>query len=245
MGYSARKNIIALGQRRLSASTVTVECDGQIASSLGDVTSRTFKKEKTIARHPDPVLEKRILSAAVSLWRHGGAEALTMRAVAHAAGTNTPSVYRRFKDRRGLLRAILMHHVDRVRNHLQHQQTAQEIAESYLEFALHHANEHRLFTEEAYLLRVPTGRVGPYPIGDCRPDFALSEQALATELGGVPEDHAHLALQICSILDGAAMMLLNKTLPDGYEKHLKDACRSGVSAIIEQAKKSRAMAAHG
>ena len=30
-----------------------------------------------------------------------------MRAVARAAGTNTPSVYRRFKDRRALLRALL------------------------------------------------------------------------------------------------------------------------------------------
>ena len=162
-----------------------------------------------------------------------------MRAVAHAARTNTPSVYRRFKGRRCLLRAILIHHVGRVRNRLQHQETAQKIAESYLEFALHNPNVHRLFTEEAHLLRVPTGRVRPSPIGDCRPDFAFAEQALAKELGGVPEDHTHLALQICSILDGATMMLLNKTLPDAYEKDLKAACRSGVSAIIEQAKNSR------
>jgi AcrR family transcriptional regulator len=165
-----------------------------------------------------------------------------MRAVAQAAGTTTPTVYRRFKDRRGLLRAILMKHVRRIRSHLRHQQTAQKIAESYLEFALQNPNEHRLFIEEARLLRVPTGRAEPYPIGDCRPDFALAEQALAKELGGVPEDHTHLALQMCLILDGAAMMLLNRTMPDVYEKHLKDACRSAVSAIIEQAKKPLAVA---
>ena len=48
-------------------------------------------------RPPDPDLEERILKAARKLWKKGGENALTMRAVAKAAGTkNTPAVYRRF-----------------------------------------------------------------------------------------------------------------------------------------------------
>src|SRR5436309_2943122 len=60
-----------------------------------------------MARHSDPELEDRILQAARKLWHDGGEEALSMRAVAKAAGTNTPAVYMRWlevlaTDRRGL-----------------------------------------------------------------------------------------------------------------------------------------------
>ena len=58
-------------------------------------------------RHPDPDLEDRILKAAHRLWQKGGEKSLTMRAVARAAGTNTPAVYRRFKDRHDLVRGLL------------------------------------------------------------------------------------------------------------------------------------------
>ena len=52
-------------------------------------------------RHPDPDLEDRILSAAQRLWTRGGEKSLTMRAVARAARTNTPAVYRRFETGEG------------------------------------------------------------------------------------------------------------------------------------------------
>ena len=58
-------------------------------------------------RRPDPDLEALILKAAQKLWRKGGEKALTMRAVAKAARTNTPSVYRRFRTREDILRALL------------------------------------------------------------------------------------------------------------------------------------------
>ena len=55
-------------------------------------------------RHPDPDLEQRILDAASRLWARGGEKALTMRAVAKAAGTTTPTVYERYRDRDDILR---------------------------------------------------------------------------------------------------------------------------------------------
>ena len=57
-------------------------------------------------RHPDPDLEQRILGAASRLWARGGEKALTMRAVAKAAGTTTPTVYERYRDRDDILRAL-------------------------------------------------------------------------------------------------------------------------------------------
>ena len=57
-------------------------------------------------RHPDPDLEQHILGAASRLWSRGGERALTMRAVAKAAGTTTPTVYERYRDRDAILRAL-------------------------------------------------------------------------------------------------------------------------------------------
>ena len=60
-----------------------------------------------MARHSDPDLEARILQAARRLWHKGGESALSMRAIAKAAGTNTPAMYRRFRTRADILRALV------------------------------------------------------------------------------------------------------------------------------------------
>src|SRR6266567_46791 len=63
--------------------------------------------EAAMPRHSDPNLEGRIIGAARKLWHKGGERALSMRAVAKAAGTNTPAVYRRFRTREQILRALV------------------------------------------------------------------------------------------------------------------------------------------
>jgi len=57
-------------------------------------------------RQPDSHLEERIINAAYKLWVNGGEHALTMRAVAKEAGTTTPTLYERFKDKSDLLAAL-------------------------------------------------------------------------------------------------------------------------------------------
>ncbi len=96
-------------------------------------------------RHPDPDLEDRILNAAQALWKRGGEKSLTMRAVARAAGTNTPAVYRRFKDRRDLLRALLLRTVARLRRRFEAGENLEAMAESYIEEALRLPHEYKLF----------------------------------------------------------------------------------------------------
>src|ERR1700740_269607 len=59
-----------------------------------------------LPRQADPQLEKRILDAACRLWSRGGEKALTMRGVANAAGTTTPTVYERYRNRNDILRAV-------------------------------------------------------------------------------------------------------------------------------------------
>lgn len=48
----------------------------------------------------------RLLTAAEALLEHGGLEAATIPAIAHAAGVSVGSVYRRFPDKDALLRAV-------------------------------------------------------------------------------------------------------------------------------------------
>ena len=96
-------------------------------------------------RHPDPDLEERVLKAADGLWKRGGERALTMRAVARAAGTNTPAVYRRFKNREDLIRGLLLRIASRIGQQFEQSQTLEQMAEAYVEFALKMPNEYELF----------------------------------------------------------------------------------------------------
>ena len=87
-----------------------------------------FAEGEDIPRQPDPELEARILEAADALWRRGGEKALTMRAVAKAARTNTPAVYRRFKDREHLIRGrTALSNPKRIREQFERGETVQGI----------------------------------------------------------------------------------------------------------------------
>jgi len=54
-------------------------------------------------RKADAHLEGRILAAAYRIWSKRGEHALTMRAVALASGTTTPTLYERFSNKDDLL----------------------------------------------------------------------------------------------------------------------------------------------
>jgi AcrR family transcriptional regulator len=190
-------------------------------------------------RHPDPDLEERILNAADVLWRRGGEHALTMRAVAQAAGTNTPAVYRRFKDRQDLVRGLLLRIAARIRGHFLQGETLEEMAEAYVEYALRLPHEYELFYSHARWLTLPKKGGKPRPIRESRPNFALVEQLLAKQLGGSPEDHTQLALELWAVLHGTTMLLVNKSIPEGHEEQLRTACRVAVRALVGDAAKQK------
>jgi AcrR family transcriptional regulator len=188
-------------------------------------------------RQPDPDLEDRILNAAHTLWKRGGEKALTMRAVARAAGTNTPAVYRRFKDREDLVRGLLRRIAARIRQDFEAGETIEEMAEAYVESALRLPHEYELFYTHARALNAPRGAGRVKPIRDSRPNFAFVESLLAGRLGGAPEDHTQLALAMWSTLHGATMLLISKAIPPGHEEELRSAGRSAVRALLDGAAK--------
>ena len=147
-------------------------------------------------RHPDPDLEERVLHAADVLWRRGGEKALTMRAVARAANSNTPAVYRRFRNREDLIRGLLLRIAMRLRGHLEQGETLEKMADAYVDFALRMPHEYELFYRHSQLLSRRNGRGAVRPIRETRPNFELVERLFAKQLGGDPQDHTKLALEL-------------------------------------------------
>lgn len=190
-------------------------------------------------RHPDPELEERILLAADRLWKRGGHGALTMRAVAKAAKTNTPAVYRRFKDREDLIRGLLLRIAGRIREHFERGETLEEMAEAYIEYALQMPNDYQLFYSQSHLLSPKKGRGAPRPIRETRPNFAYVEQVAAKQLGGRPEDYTQLALELWALLHGTATLILGKQIPEGHEEELRKASREAVKTILDRASSAR------
>ena len=188
-------------------------------------------------RHADPELENRVLNAAQMLWKRGGEKALTMRAVARAAGTNTPAVYRRFKDRRDLVRGLLLRIANRIREDFAAGETLEEMAEAYVDSALQKPHEYELFYTHARELSPPRGSGKPKPIRESRPNFRFVEQLLAKRLGGEAEDHTQLALAVWATLHGTTTLLLSKSIPDGHEEELRKACRAAMKTMLEGAGK--------
>jgi AcrR family transcriptional regulator len=186
-------------------------------------------------RHPDPDLEDRILKAAQVLWKRGGDEALTMRAVARAASTNTPAVYRRFKDRQDLVRALLLKIAGRVREQFAAGTTVEGMAEAYIETALREPHEYELFYLNSRWLSPPKGSGRAKPIRESRPNFGFMERQLADRFGGQPDDHTQLALAMWATLHGTTTLLLSKSIPEGHEEQLRSACRTAVKTLLDSA----------
>lgn len=184
-------------------------------------------------RHQDPDLERRVLKAAHALWKRGGGKALTMRAVAKAAGTNTPAVYRRFKDREDLVVGLLRSIAAQIREQLEAGETVEQMAETYVNYALHQPHEYDLFYSNVHALspRKATGQ--PRPIRETRPNFGFLEARLSLQLGGSQQDHTQLALAMWALLHGTTSLLLSKAIPEGHEEELRVACRAAVKTLLD------------
>src|SRR5215471_5441999 len=102
-------------------------------------------------RYADPDLEKRVLDAAQKLWRAGGDRALSMRALARAAKTNTPAIYRRFRDRKDILRALMLRFRNRYVEAIQSSRSLEDSVEAYIDVALKHSREYELYFSESTL----------------------------------------------------------------------------------------------
>jgi len=146
-------------------------------------------------RHIDPEVEGRILEAARKLWRKGGEKSLSMRAVAKMAGTNTPAVYRRFRNREELLKAMVESYQEEVGKQLRPCGSVQELAKTYADYALKYPQDHQLMMSG--LLARTTA---------LRPNFEFALNRTAEWLGGTAQEHRSLLLAIVALIDGVVLL---------------------------------------
>ena len=163
-------------------------------------------------RRPDPDLEALILKAAQKLWKRGGERALTMRAVAREARTNTPSVYRRFRTREDILRALLQRIRLELAAQVESAATPQEGCERFLEFAVSHPHEYMLLHQRDFeLFHSPRAiRAGAKSAG--RPSREAMRRKLLETLGPAPDNHEELLMALWVVLHGMAMLLIEKKI---------------------------------
>jgi AcrR family transcriptional regulator len=179
-----------------------------------------------VPRHPDPDLEKRILAAASRLWARGGEKALTMRAVARAAETTTPTVYERYRDRADILRALRLKNRRELFAGLNTTRTLGEAVQGYLDFALNNPHGYEVLFD---------GVGKPPSLYEPWPSFNLMRERLAETLGGTPLQHNRLMLAIWSLMHGTAMLIIRGGFEGSLRTQAVHACLDTVEMIVKAA----------
>lgn len=175
-------------------------------------------------RKPDKQLEGRILDAGYQLWSKGGEHALTMRAVALAAKTTTPTLYERFRDKHDLIVFLRVRARERMLSALQPAKSTVEACHFALEFALKNGNEYLLLTSdwaERFARKEPM------------PSYEYAQERLAQDLGGEPRDYTELALALVAQVHGTAVLLLGEGVGAAIAGEFKRACLEACQALIE------------
>jgi AcrR family transcriptional regulator len=183
-----------------------------------------------VPRQPDPELEQRILNAASRLWARGGEKALTMRAVARAAGTTTPTVYERYRDRDAILRALRLETRREMFAALSRTRTLREAVQCKLQFALRHPYAYQMLMD---------GVAKPPSLHEPWPSFNLVREQLAAHLGGIPRQHTRLALAVWSLTYGTAMIIIRGQFQGELRTQTLHACLDALDAILECARAKR------
>lgn len=197
-------------------------------------------------RPANPDLEDQILKAARALWKKGGAAALTMRAVAKEAGTNTPAVYRRFRDRNDILRAL----VQRVRLEfaelMRAAESPEDACEKYVDYGLSHPHEYELFYQHEYELFYSPQSIRAGARNDLgRPAREYMRQKLAERFGGKPADYARLTISLWMLAHGVTMLLIDKTILPKEAAEAREIYTSSVAALLSRAQGDKRFLAAG
>jgi AcrR family transcriptional regulator len=175
-------------------------------------------------RHADEKLEGRILDAAQVLWVKGGDHALTMRAVAKAAGTTTPSLYQRFPGKGEIRQALRRRAQKSMYDVLARCNSPKQVCEDYLKFALAHPNEYQLIFAD-----------WPEHRDDPRPNLDLLKQKFSQWMGGTAAEQTPLLMAVLALLHGTAGVLNGQVIPANLSKNLSRACITACAVLIENA----------
>lgn len=172
-------------------------------------------------RPSDPETEGRILAAARKLWRQGGEKALSMRAVARMARTNTPAVYRRFRHREDILRALVQSFQAELLKEIESCNSLAEAVQCYLKFALSRPREYQLMTS------------GLLPkMTKSRPTLNFAMRQSVDWLGGSLEANRGLVLILGALVHGTAMSKITGLMSEENAPELQATFEKAVDVLI-------------
>jgi AcrR family transcriptional regulator len=170
-------------------------------------------------RKADSRLEGRILNAAYRMWSKRGEHALTMRAVASASHTTTPTLYERFSNKEDLLRLKLF-------SAIKSSKTPALTCRRVLDFFAAHPHDFLLISEGWGLALARKEHM---------PSFEFLKHSLAEQLGGDPDQQAPLALALVAILHGTATLLHSVDTHKKISREFRCAYISACEALIQAA----------
>lgn len=175
-------------------------------------------------RYPDPEVEQRILAAASRLWARGGEKSLTMRAVAKAAGTTTPTLYERYRDRNDILKALRLKTRRELFGALQRTHTLRAAIQRQLEFALENPHAYEVLFD---------GVARPPSLHEPWPSFNLMRERMAKEIGGTPQKHDRLMLAIWSLMHGTSMLIIRGGFEGALRTQALHACLDAADTLVQ------------
>ncbi len=174
-------------------------------------------------RKADARLEGRILDAAYRIWSTRGEHALTMRAVALASRTTTPTLYERFSNKENLLSRLRRRARLNLFSAINAARTPAQICRRVLDFFAARPNDFRLISEDWAIA---------FARKEHMPSFEFLKRRLATELGGRPDQHTPLALALVALLHGTATLLHSVDIHKKISRDFRRACISACEALL-------------
>src|SRR5258708_14552460 len=183
-------------------------------------------------RKADARLEGRILDAAYRMWSKRGEHALTMRAVALASGTTTPTLYERFSNKDDLLSLLRRRARLNLFAAIKPSRTSGQICRRVLDFFAAHPSDYRLITEDCAIA---------FAREEHMPSFEFLKRRLAAQLGGEPDQQTPLALALVALLHGTATFLHSVDIHKKISRDFRLACIAACEALIHAAGKRRSI----
>ena len=154
-----------------------------------------------------------------------------MRAVARAAGTTTPTVYERYRDREDLLRGVRLQTRRDLFDAMSPSRTLAEACERYLHFALEHPHAFEMLFDRF---------AKPPSLHESWPSFNLMRQRVAQRLGGTPRQHTRLMLSLWSLMHGTATLMIRGCVEGPLRTQMFHACLDALEDLVRRNKGPRA-----
>src|SRR5689334_25076129 len=149
-----------------------------------------------------------------------------MRAVAKAAGTTTPTVYERFRDRQDILKGLRLRTRRELFATLRRTRSLRDAIQRQLQFALDNSHAYEVLFDGV-------GR--PPSLHEPWPSFNLMRERLAKKLGGTTRQHNRMMLAIWCMVHGTAMLIIRGNFEGALRTQALNACLDAIDNLLRVA----------